>query len=220
MGAMSDNRRSAPRGHGAYLTVLGALPPNAATSLRELATLVRRFRRRIRLQRQRFKRGAQRRFRRIVRSAERRMRGPVRRIHRLVVRDPSNDGQALGPLHTGRWERLLRVIVPPTVALPGVGPVVAVDARGLSRSDLASRVQEFPARTIFIVDDPDIGWLRAARLLYEYAPATSAVSADDRLDWITYAYGVDQVVRLSSIAAATDHLPWHDQSEDTIANSR
>jgi hypothetical protein len=110
---------------------------------------------------------------------------------------------SLEPTRDGWLDRLVRIMVPPTVTLPGDGPILAVDARGLSADDLAPQVDGFPDRTIFIVDDPDIAWLRTRRLHYEYAPATPAVSSDDRLDWITVAYGVDLVVRLSSTGVAT-----------------
>ena len=147
--------------------------------------------------------------------------------HQIAVRDlPSatGDGNPVSPGLPGHqgwsepprrgWlDRLVRFIVPPAVTLPGDGPVLAVDARGLSSRELAPNVNRFPSRTIFIVDDPDIAWLRAGGLYYEYAPATPAVPSDERLRWITAAYGVDHVVRLDS-TGAENQRPEDGHSEE------
>jgi hypothetical protein len=122
---------------------------------------------------------------------------------------------SLEPTQHHWLNRLVRIMAPPTVTLPGDGPILAVDARGLSADDLAAQVDGFQDRTIFIVDDPDIAWLRTRRLHYEYAPATPAVSSEDRLDWITAAYGVDLVVRLNSAGVATTHWPAHRPPEES-----
>jgi hypothetical protein len=96
--------------------------------------------------------------------------------------------------------RFRRLLLPPALPLHGHGPLVAVDARGMSAADVAGQTHSFAERTIFVVDDPDISALRNAGVLYEFAPSSEEVPAATRLSWVVEAYGVDRIVRLESPA--------------------
>lgn len=84
---------------------------------------------------------------------------------------------------------------PASLELPGDGPTVALDARGLGSDEVMRYVAEHDlcARTIVVVDDPNVATLRDANVFYEYAPETPEVPADRRMRWIVSAYGVERI---------------------------
>lgn len=95
-----------------------------------------------------------------------------------------------------RWRsRLLRLLFPPTLNLPGSGPVTAVDARGVDSNEIIQELARFDRRSVFVVDDPNVAPLRARGVYYDYAPTTAEVTADERLDWAVIAFGASRTIR-------------------------
>lgn len=193
MSTRSSERR-APRGHGLYVRVRDALPARAAEALTELATTIRHVRLRIRLSRRRT-------LRRIARR-ERRLR--VKTLRRLGVGSwteqrastPSTPSTNVARPSGHRWSsRLANILDPASLELPGDGPTIALDARGLRSDEVLQYIadHDLDARTVVVVDDPNVATLRDADVFYEYAPETPEVPADRRMRWIVSAYGVDRI---------------------------
>ena len=185
-------RRAVPRGHGLYLRVLDSLPPRCAASLRTLATLRRRGRselrrslRRVRRRLGRWQRRASARSKRWLQTS--RWRGLRQRMMPQHTDRGSED--------TGWRSHVLRLVFPPTLDLPGDGPVTAVDARGISSDEILQHLDRYHHRTVFVVDDPNVAALRARGVSYDYAPTTAEVSPDERFDWTIGAFGASRTVR-------------------------
>ncbi|MGA9279226.1 hypothetical protein [Ilumatobacter sp.] len=95
--------------------------------------------------------------------------------------------------------RLRRGLFPPIVALQGTGPVVLVDALGRSTADILAALPALPERSVVLTNDPHLAPLRAAQVVYEYAPlatpdgARPAERLSDRITWIDDVYGLDEI---------------------------
>lgn len=184
--------RAAPRGHGVYLRVLDSVPPRCAEDLRRLATLRRRGRGVIGS----WLRRARRRVARVLRRVSVRARRQLQRTWwRNRQRQEVPARADLGLDDNGWRSQVFRLVFPPTVRLPGAGPVTVVDARGIDNNEILSELDRFDDRTVFVVDDPNIAPLRALRLYYDYAPTTPEVTASERLVWAALAFGASKTVR-------------------------
>lgn len=93
---------------------------------------------------------------------------------------------------------LFRQLLPPIVQIPGTGPVVLVDALGDSIADVIAALDDLPPRSIIATDDPDVGRLRNAGVLYEYLPPEDRTGEHptvviERLLELDSTYGFDEI---------------------------
>jgi hypothetical protein len=89
------------------------------------------------------------------------------------------------------------------ISLPGSGPVVMLDARGLRGDDVLASIEAETAgealRVVLLIDDPQVHLYRSAPVsAIEYFPASSVSfsrhAVDDRLTVLQRTYRVERVV--------------------------
>ena len=93
-------------------------------------------------------------------------------------------GTSTGPF-APRWARLTAPVVGwgrrlLAVDLPGDGPVTLIDARGLTATEIVTRVDLRHDRFVVVTDDAHLLALREAGLVYEYVPAPGTPLAPDQ----------------------------------------
>jgi hypothetical protein len=107
-----------------------------------------------------------------------------------------------------QWARIL----PHTVKLRGAGPVTLVDARGVPGAEVADRLAAHPGRVVVLVDDPHLGPVRAAGLVYEYVPPVGVAGitladqqglVEARRPWWTMAYGIESEIKYDRLVPIT-----------------
>lgn len=109
---------------------------------------------------------------------------------------------------------LTRRLFPPTVPLPGTGDVVLVNAVGRTISDVLERAETFGERWIVATDDPDVGPLREADIIYEYLPADFEGGLAARICWLDYVYGIEAIVGIDEVPLGRGSLS---EPVDTLA---
>lgn len=106
---------------------------------------------------------------------------------------------SLAQFSLGRRGKLMRWLFPATVSLSGTGPIVLIDALERSTDEIVAAIPLLPQRSIVATNDPNVAPLRAAGVVYEYLPRATpdgrheAEDLSDRLTWIDYVYGVEEV---------------------------
>lgn len=230
--------RRVPRGHGAYVRVIALAPAECEPWIRRTATGARRVRvtarhgirvtvRAVRRQLGRTRRRFRLAMRRIRRFVVRHVRPVVMRrrrdLRRLMKRRASDapviasDGRPVDADLVSFTPRssLSKRLFPPTVTLPGSGDVVLVDAIGSTCADIVRAASRFTPQTIVVTDDPAVGVLRDAGILYEYVPRATPdgrhgdTSLAERIGWLDDVYGLDRVVTLDDFASCGDgRMVW------------
>lgn len=115
---------------------------------------------------------------------------------------------------------LLATVLSPTMRVPGRGPLVLVDCRGTANAPTWEMLNEAEVgvnwRALVVVDDPDLGVLRDAGLVYEYLPSvppaycgsalTSELITHQRMRLFRSAYRPAQITTPSDLAATLTNL--------------
>ncbi len=224
--------RRVPRGHGVYVRVIELAPARCEPWIRGTATGARKVRvtarhgmrltvRAVRRSRRSVRRRlgrTRRRFGLVVRRSRVFMMRRRRDLRRLtngglsgaqVIDDDGRPVDADLTLFTPR-SRLSKRLFPPMVTLPGSGDVVLVDAVGSTCADIVRAAAQFTPQTIVVTDDPAVGVLRDAGILYEYVPRATPdgrhgdASLAERIAWLDDVYGLDRVVTLDEFASCSD----------------
>jgi hypothetical protein len=189
-----------PTGHQVYERFIEASPDEWETGIRQVATLVRQARHGVRVS----ARVTLRAFRRLIR----RLRRPVRMALNRAARWAGRATRGAGRYGGGRLDSLFSrpIGILRIVTLPGIGRSLLIDARGLSSSEIASRMPDMERTHLVLTDDPNVVTLRQKQIPYEYIPQRSGNEQfddwlDQRLMWLRQAYALSETMSFDELLA-------------------
>ncbi len=164
----------------AYLMLLKVLPDACERPLRSAATWVRVIRQHIRVIARRIPQQISSQVGKLWMSSAG---SPVLRAAHTAVKTAATTGTSSGTVQRGRRWLLeqapgVRWLLRPMMQVPGSGPVVLVDARQMSITEIIPILEAAGVahrwRAVVVTDDPLVAPLRSSGLVYEYLPAIPA----------------------------------------------